>query len=93
MRGRFHQMALVLMCLLLACSLGAGAKQAFPTLPLDTFQGGPAPRDEHYLSDTLYEDDTIRVEIFPATRLIPTIPMPMSGFPISPSCAQRLPAL
>ena len=64
MRGRFHQMALILMCLLLACSLGAGAEQAFPTLPLDTFQGGPAPRDEHYLSDTLYEDDTIRVEIF-----------------------------
>ena len=43
MRGRFHQMALILMCLLLACSLGAGAEQAFLTLPLDTFQGGPAP--------------------------------------------------
>ena len=64
MRGRLHLMIVFLVCFLMAYSLGAVAEQAFPTLPLDTFQGGPAPRDEHYLSDTLYQDDTIRVEIF-----------------------------
>ena len=33
-------------------------------LPMDSYTGGPAPRDEAYKSDTLYEDQSIYAEIF-----------------------------
>ncbi len=52
-----------LLALLLVFALGAAAEGLIP-LPMDTYTGGPAPKDENYLSDLEYQDASITVKIF-----------------------------
>ncbi len=52
-----------LMVLLLALVSGAAAQELKP-LPMDTYTGGPAPKDANYLSDFEYQDASITVKIF-----------------------------
>jgi exopolysaccharide biosynthesis protein len=54
---------LVLTVLLLALVLCAAAEGLVP-LPMDTYTGGPVPKDEAFLSDTEYQDSSITVKIF-----------------------------
>lgn len=53
------------LCLLLALLLTlSGTALALEPLPMNEVSAGPAPRDECYLSDTEYEDESISVKIY-----------------------------
>jgi exopolysaccharide biosynthesis protein len=63
---RFHIVflrAVALSALLMILVLGAAA-EGFTPLPMDTYDGGPVPKDEAFLSDTEYQDNSITVKIF-----------------------------
>lgn len=54
---------ILLLVLFLVFAAGAAAEGLTP-LPMDTYEGGPVPRDENYLSDNEYQDESITVKIF-----------------------------
>lgn len=58
---RFGVLTLTIMLLFVCC--GAGA-DVLPSLPMDTYEGGPAPKDAAFLSDTEYADESITVKIY-----------------------------
>ena len=55
---------LTAMILILCLALASAAAQGLTPLPLDTLDFGPAPKDENYLSDNEYLDESIHVQIF-----------------------------
>jgi exopolysaccharide biosynthesis protein len=58
----FIARGVVLLVLMLMQVFGAAAEGLKP-LPMDTYTGGPVPKDEAFLSDTEYEDNSITVKI------------------------------
>jgi exopolysaccharide biosynthesis protein len=63
MMRRIFKPALLILCL---CALlfSSAAAEGLTPLPMDTLDFGPAPRDENYLSDNEYLDESIHVQIF-----------------------------
>jgi exopolysaccharide biosynthesis protein len=53
-----------LCALLLAILSTTAAAQGLAPLPMDTYDGGPAPSDSAYLSDTQYKDDSMEADIY-----------------------------
>lgn len=53
----------LLLCLLMLFSASAVAETLLP-LPMDKASAGPAPKDEYYISDTEYVDESISVKIY-----------------------------
>lgn len=52
-----------ILLLLVLCLPGIAIAQSYPPLPMDNLSPGPAPKDENYLSNRAYKDDTISVRI------------------------------
>lgn len=52
------------LCLLLALFTLSGTALALEPLPMDEVSAGPAPKDECYISDTEYVDESISVKIY-----------------------------
>ena len=56
-------LATILFLVMALSCLGAAAEGLEP-LPMDTYAPGPVPRDENFLSDMEYEDESISVKIY-----------------------------
>ena len=76
-------LAALLLCACPACAVPEGAGTAGYTLPVD-FSPGMPPDPANYVSETVYEDPTIRVEITPDNDNGP----PISRSPTRASCAR-----
>ena len=63
---RTQKTALIILCLFVLALTSAAAEDLTP-LPLDTLDFGPAPKDENYLSDNEYLDESIHVQIYEGT--------------------------
>ena len=59
---RLLKTATLILCLC-AVMLTAVAAEGLTPLPLDTLGFGPAPKDENYLSENEYQDESIHVQI------------------------------
>lgn len=62
MRAKKSFSLLAAALLLILCCAGASAELA--PLPMDSIAPGPAPRDENYLSETEYADESIQVKLY-----------------------------
>lgn len=60
---RFTKALILGLLLSMVTITGVSAKDLTP-LPMDTLDFGPAPKDENYLSDTAYQDESIQVQIY-----------------------------
>jgi len=60
---RIHRLITALLALALLVSLCPAQAELLDSLPMDTTQGGPAPKDEYYLSNREYQDESISVKI------------------------------
>ncbi len=54
----------VLLAFMMVLVFLTAAAEGLNPLPMDTYTGGPVPKNEAYLSDTEYQDDSITVKIF-----------------------------
>ena len=58
------KIAAILMLMIMALAMTAQAETALEPLPMDTVTVGPAPKNENYISDMEYVDESISVKIY-----------------------------
>ena len=61
---RMKTLTALLLCLLMLLSAALAEETTLLPLPMDNASAGPAPKDECYISDTEYVDESISVKIY-----------------------------
>ena len=61
---RMKNLTALLLCMLMLLSAALAEETTLLPLPMDSASAGPAPKDECYVSDTEYVDESISVKIY-----------------------------